>query len=427
MKRQLSVLISMWLMRWAMADTIIDNRLNAVQKDLKKETTIVLQKEIRKARIEKELARLKLQEASYQKNILTTEALMQRIRKEGQLLEEQVQGQKKQIDLLRKNIGQFLANFYRHPPASVLLSLLQHSGKPGDRQRQLAYVKYLQAAQKQHFSTLKVQLSQLQQSERLLQNRYNYLTILEQRQQTLIKEWQSKKREQQQIKRTLQMQIVQGKTRLRSLKSLQIQLNQMVRNLSKKNEAISIQSVGKTTRSDYPYSKSTSALDRASEDKGSLPGNLTQEDLHLIDKQHNNIVDSSEALGVSGLAHQKGHLVFPVLRGKVTHPYGYRQEDGSVTKGFVIESPTGSRVVSVAQGTVAYVGPTQDYGLTVIVKHDQAYASIYTGLSSVDISQGDPVQAGSSLGVTGSLYSGKNGLYFELRENTRPINPKSWF
>jgi septal ring factor EnvC (AmiA/AmiB activator) len=63
-----------------------------------------------------------------------------------------------------------------------------------------------------------------------------------------------------------------------------------------------------------------------------------------------------------------------------------------------------------------------------VLEHEGGYYSLYGHNQAANVSVGDWVQPGdviSSVGATGG--HDKNGLYFELRKGTDPINPRVWF
>ena len=81
---------------------------------------------------------------------------------------------------------------------------------------------------------------------------------------------------------------------------------------------------------------------------------------------------------------------------------------------------------SIASGSVAYAGPLSGYGNIVLVDHGGGYVSVYSGLGSIGVSPGNSVSAGSRIGTSGSLPSGEQGLYLEIRYHSQPMNPLSW-
>jgi len=62
-----------------------------------------------------------------------------------------------------------------------------------------------------------------------------------------------------------------------------------------------------------------------------------------------------------------------------------------------------------------------------VLEHEGGYYSLYGHNQGIAVAVGDFVQTGdvvSSVGATGGHE--KNGLYFELRKGTDPVNPKPW-
>jgi murein DD-endopeptidase MepM/ murein hydrolase activator NlpD len=78
----------------------------------------------------------------------------------------------------------------------------------------------------------------------------------------------------------------------------------------------------------------------------------------------------------------------------------------------------------VAAGKVVYVGWMRGFGQLVILDHDNGHHTLSAHLSKTQVSQGQRVDKGQIVGAsgdTGSLSGAK--LYFELRDEGRPINP----
>lgn len=132
------------------------------------------------------------------------------------------------------------------------------------------------------------------------------------------------------------------------------------------------------------------------------------------------------APGARPFAKLRGKLPWP-LRGKLLAQYGEPKSGRLKWNGLWIAAPEGASVKAVAPGRVAYVGWMHRYGLIAVLEHEGGYYSLYGHNQSVAISVGDQVQPGdviSTVGATGGHE--KNGLYFELRKGTDPVNPKPW-
>ena len=87
---------------------------------------------------------------------------------------------------------------------------------------------------------------------------------------------------------------------------------------------------------------------------------------------------------------------------------------------------TPSTVSSIAAGTVTYADELEGFGKVIVIDHGDGYISIYSGLSEIEVAKGYAVAAGNRLGISGTLPSGMEGLYLEVRYNGQAMNPLSW-
>jgi murein DD-endopeptidase MepM/ murein hydrolase activator NlpD len=75
-------------------------------------------------------------------------------------------------------------------------------------------------------------------------------------------------------------------------------------------------------------------------------------------------------------------------------------------------------------GTVTFSGVNQGYGITVIIKHDDHFETMYSHLKIAFPSVNDVVEQGEVIGIMGA--TGRTTgvhLHFELRKNRKPVNP----
>jgi len=125
----------------------------------------------------------------------------------------------------------------------------------------------------------------------------------------------------------------------------------------------------------------------------------------------------------------KGRLPWPVDAGMVTIRFGTENMPGTKlmqkSDGVEIALAPGTAVKSVADGSVSYAG---DIGgeQVVFVRHGK-YFTIYSNLSSINVSVGQEVKAGSVLGKSGIGLDGEGALLFMVNnEKGTPLNPESW-
>ena len=71
-------------------------------------------------------------------------------------------------------------------------------------------------------------------------------------------------------------------------------------------------------------------------------------------------------------------------------------------EGLDFAAPSGTPVLSAAEGEVLRTGTSSSYGRYVEVRHDNGVTSFYAHLSAIMVSEGDRLEAGERLGSVGS-------------------------
>ena len=126
-------------------------------------------------------------------------------------------------------------------------------------------------------------------------------------------------------------------------------------------------------------------------------------------------------------AQRRGGLRRP-LAGKILAGFGAPLPDGRLSQGWLIGATVGANVTAVAPGRIAFADWLKGYGLIVILDHGDGYMSLYAHNDSLLTEAGDWVAPGDALAGAGSSGGqSEAALYFELRLNGRPVNPKGWF
>jgi murein DD-endopeptidase MepM/ murein hydrolase activator NlpD len=121
----------------------------------------------------------------------------------------------------------------------------------------------------------------------------------------------------------------------------------------------------------------------------------------------------------------KGLFAWPV-RGRVTANFG-RQPNGMVNNHIRITARDHAPVVAAGTGTVIFSAPLRDFGETIIIKHDQQFATVYTNLGSRSVMADSRVKKNEVIGLTGkSEKKGEGYIDFEIRQNNKARNPLSF-
>jgi septal ring factor EnvC (AmiA/AmiB activator) len=140
---------------------------------------------------------------------------------------------------------------------------------------------------------------------------------------------------------------------------------------------------------------------------------------------------SAPAASETSFLKQRGKLPMPA-QGPVRVAFGQRVElsFGTVTahNGWDIGAAPQSPVQAVAAGEVAFAGWLRGYGQVVIVDHAGGYHTTCAHLAGLQVEAGQRVAAGQRLGTVGDTGSGRGTvLYFEIRQDGVPQNPRPWF
>ncbi len=128
---------------------------------------------------------------------------------------------------------------------------------------------------------------------------------------------------------------------------------------------------------------------------------------------------------LSGLPIQdfRGVLDWPVA-GRVTVEFGPRLDPRYRTRvphnGVEIASREGSEVRAVYPGRVVFAAPFEGYGPTVVVQHAGRVFTLYAGLAELRVTRDDMLSLHAPIGRAAA------SLYFEIRVENRPENPRLW-
>ncbi len=123
----------------------------------------------------------------------------------------------------------------------------------------------------------------------------------------------------------------------------------------------------------------------------------------------------------------RGKLPFPA-KGRITRNYGTPRLNGKLRwNGLFITGKSGSQVVSVHHGRVIFSDYLRGHGLLLIIDHGDGYMSLYAHNQTLLKETGDWVRSNDPVATVGNTGGqAQAGLYFEIRHNGKPQNPKPW-
>ena len=142
------------------------------------------------------------------------------------------------------------------------------------------------------------------------------------------------------------------------------------------------------------------------------------------------LTPAARTLAANFAANQK-RLPWPVERGLVTAKFGPQRHPvvKSViidNKGVDIATEGNAAIRTIFDGEVSRMFRMPDGQLVVIINHG-SYFTVYQGVNSVSVSQGDKVTKGQSIG---SAYTNpinaQTKLHFEIWNDNKAVNPLLW-
>ncbi len=137
-------------------------------------------------------------------------------------------------------------------------------------------------------------------------------------------------------------------------------------------------------------------------------------------------VPHSDALRLGG--GHRNQFIWP-LRGRISSPFGWRTHpilrELHLHIGLDIAVPEGTPVHAAAAGRVSQTGWSGEYGILVVVDHEDGYSTYYAHLSRTTVTAGQYVEQGQVVGLSGNtgLSTGPH-LHFEIREGAVPVDPQ---
>lgn len=131
-------------------------------------------------------------------------------------------------------------------------------------------------------------------------------------------------------------------------------------------------------------------------------------------------------------AARKGRLPWPV-GGRVVSRFGKtvdpRTNTVTINRGVEFETKVGEQVRTIGSGQVVKTQSIRGYGNFVMVHHFPGYYTIYAHLSDILVSEGDVVQEGSVIGLSGSsglVDNRSSRLLMEVLSGRTPMDPLRW-
>ena len=349
-------------------------------------------------------------------------------------LQTELESLKTKVAGAQAQVARLLNSQYRNRQSPAVMLFLQNAN-PSQKARYLEYSRYIHQANQQVMQDLRRQQEELKQREHAIDKSLTQLQQLKRQKEATFKQLGRTTSNAQNESEQLRTQIHNQTQHLARLRAAEARLNQILSEITRRNAAKRKQEA--VARNQAAQQRLAKAKPTAPKLKANAP--TAPHETHASEAQ----AKAAEPAAVSTLTEEDRALQAPYenpsvnqfsrLQGRLPRPingtlsgrFGQTRPNGGTWRG-VFYATAPSSVRSIAAGTVAYAGNLSGYGNTIVIDHGGDYTSIYTGLSSIGVGNGSKVSAGSTLGSRGSLASGEQGLYFEIRYRNTAMNPLSW-
>jgi len=146
----------------------------------------------------------------------------------------------------------------------------------------------------------------------------------------------------------------------------------------------------------------------------------------------NEVLEALDELNLHRMAAEQMPFSMPVVSNfRLTSGFGYRRDPINGGRRFHagtdFAGPTGTPILSTADGVVTFTGRQRGYGLMVEIRHPFGMTTRYAHLSRIRVSEGERVSRGERIGDMGNTgRSTGTHLHYEVRRSGDPVNPMTF-
>lgn len=334
---------------------------------------------------------------------------------------------KTEVGNTRAQISRFVSGNYKNSQPNAVALFLKNA-EPGQKTRFLRYTRYINSANEKVVKDLSRQQKALAAQESRINTELAYIRRLQANAQAALKKQGAANTAEQAESRRQNAKMAAAAQKAVNQKEREQRLNKLLVDLEKrkaeqrKQEAEARKKAAEARLAAAEKARQAKAAQqKKAEAERAAMSNLTDEDMKLQAPGSGSFVTVSNP---NSFSRMQGRLNKPV-NGMVAGLFGHQRNDGEVWKGVFYTTPPAA-VNSIASGSVVYADNLEGYGNVVVLDHGDNYVSVYSGLSEIAVANGYTVGSGHKLGTSGTLPSGEEGLYLEIRYNGQNMNPLSW-
>jgi septal ring factor EnvC (AmiA/AmiB activator) len=281
------------------------------------------------------------------------------------------------------------------------LKLMLSQDTAADANRTLTYHRYLQRDRARRIETLTTELAELERVEREIADKQTALSVSRKQQRTQLAALESDRRERAET-------VADLDKRYRDRASREKALGQDAKALQKL--LAQLRAAAARAEAERRAAAAAAARERERDVASGKPPRAYKPPIQVA---------KTAPIQVGGLG-------WP-LSGSLLAGYGGTMPDGRKSSGVLIAAPAGTTVKAVADGTVVFSEWMTGYGMILIIDHGNGYMSLYAHNDALLKDAGTQVKRGDAVASVGSSGGqGRPALYFELRRNGQPVDPRGW-
>jgi septal ring factor EnvC (AmiA/AmiB activator) len=335
----------------------------------------------------------------------------QRAQTELQSLTQQAVAAETRVRQQQSNLAQALRAVYLRGQGDTL-KLMLNGEDPNQTARDLRYLSYLSRAQHAMIESLRDDLARLAVLQQQTRKKSNDLVRLQAAREDEQKKLVAEKQQREQVLQKLSEQIRQQRLEISNLKRDERSLTLLVERLNKLMAQQAAREAARARAAQQAKQSQAEGKGAAAKSRRPIAVNTETPEAFSTDQPFSRL---------------KGSLHLPVA-GELMNQFGAPREDGGLSwKGLFIRAAQGTVVKVIAAGQVVFSEWLRGFGNLIIVDHGEGYMSLYSNNESLYKQVGDRVQPGDPIAAVGNSGGQPDpGLYFEMRHQSRPVNPLLW-
>lgn len=316
------------------------------------------------------------------------------------------------VEAEQKRLAHTLKSTHQRGEGDTLKRLLK-GADPNQTARDLRYLAALSRAQQAQVVQLRADMARLAELETQARNKTDTLQRLRTARAAEQEKLLAERRAREAVLQKLSAQIQTQRREIETLKRDERTLTQLVERLNRlmAEQAARAAQKAREVREAREARKAEKAPD-ATRPRKPVGVNTATPEAFQADQPFSRL---------------KGSLRLPVA-GELMNRFGAPREGGGVSwKGLFIRAGQGSVVKAIAAGQVVFSDWLRGFGNLIIVDHGEGYMSLYSNNESLYKQVGERVGPGDSIASVGNSGGQPDtGLYFEMRHQSRPVNPMLW-